>query len=61
MLNYHRLVNDKQLGETLFVRIGRELQARGIKVNIVTIAICACGLSGCQVLSSNSAWGCAVQ
>jgi IS5 family transposase len=37
MLEFRRLLNDNQLGEALFVRIGKELQARGIKVNISTI------------------------
>ena len=61
MPEFRYLLNDNPFGEALFVRIGRELQARGIKVNIGTIAICACRLSGSQVLSSKSAWGCAAQ
>jgi IS5 family transposase len=37
MLKFRRLLNDKQLGEALFAQVGRELQARGFKVNTGTI------------------------
>jgi transposase, IS5 family len=37
LLKFRRLLNDKQLGEALFAQVGRELQARGFKVNTGTI------------------------
>ncbi|WP_294769470.1 IS5 family transposase [uncultured Rhodoferax sp.] len=37
MLKFRRLLNDNKLGEVLFARVGKELQARGIKVNTGTI------------------------
>jgi IS5 family transposase len=37
MLKFRRLLNDHKLGEVLFARVGKELQARGIKVNTGTI------------------------
>ncbi|MBU0828031.1 MAG: IS5 family transposase [Gammaproteobacteria bacterium] len=37
MLRLRRLLNDNKLGEALFARVGKELQARGIKVNTGTI------------------------
>jgi transposase, IS5 family len=37
MLRFRRLLNDNKLGEALFARVGKELQARGIKVNTGTI------------------------
>ena len=37
LLRFRRLLNDNKLGETLFARVGKELQARGIKVNTGTI------------------------
>ena len=61
MPEFRYLLNDNPFGEALFVRIGRELQARGIKVNIGTIATYACEQYDSQVLSSKSAWGCAAQ
>ena len=37
MLRFRRLLNANKLGEALFARVGKELQARGIKVNTGTI------------------------
>ena len=37
MLRFRRLLNDNKLGEALFARVGKELQARGIQVNTGTI------------------------
>ena len=37
MLKFRRLLNDNQLGEALFSKVGQELQARGFKVNTGTI------------------------
>src|SRR3990167_2299701 len=37
MLKFRHLFNDNKLGEALFARVGKELQARGIKVNTGTI------------------------
>jgi IS5 family transposase len=37
MLKFRRLLNDNKLGEALFAKVGRELQARGFKVNTGTI------------------------
>jgi IS5 family transposase len=37
MLRFRRLLNEQKLGEALFARVGKELQARGIKVNTGTI------------------------
>jgi IS5 family transposase len=37
MLKFRRLLNDNKLGETLFAKVGQELQARGFKVNTGTI------------------------
>ena len=37
MLRFRRLLNANKLGEALFARVGKELQARGIKVNTRTI------------------------
>lgn len=37
MLKFRRLLNDNKLGEALFAQVGRELQARGFKVNTGTI------------------------
>ena len=37
MLKFRHLLNDNKLGEALFARVGKELQARGIKVNTGTI------------------------
>lgn len=37
MLKFRRLLNNHKLGEAMFVRVGKELQERGIKVNTGTI------------------------
>ena len=37
MLKFRRLLNDNKLGESLFAKVGAELQARGFKVNTGTI------------------------
>ena len=37
ILKFRRLINDKQLGQALFAKVGEELQARGFKVNTGTI------------------------
>ena len=37
MLRFRRLLNANKLGEALFARVGKELQARGIKLNTGTI------------------------
>jgi IS5 family transposase len=37
MLKFRRLLNDKKLGESLFAKVGAELQARGFKVSTGTI------------------------
>ena len=37
MLRFRRLLNANKLGEALFARVGKQLQARGIKVNTGTI------------------------
>ena len=37
MLKFRHLLNDNKLGQALFTRVGKELQARGIKVNTGTI------------------------
>ena len=37
MLKFRRLLNDNMLGESLFAKVGAELQARGFKVNTGTI------------------------
>jgi IS5 family transposase len=37
MLKFRRLLNEHQLGEALFAKVGQELQARGFKVNTGTI------------------------
>jgi transposase, IS5 family len=37
MLRFRRLLNDNKLGESLFAKVGAELQARGFKVNTGTI------------------------
>ena len=37
MLKFRRLLNNNKLGEALFAQVGRELQARGFKVNTGTI------------------------
>ena len=37
MLRFRHLLNDNKLGEALFARVGKELQARGIKVHTGTI------------------------
>jgi IS5 family transposase len=34
---FRKLLNDNKLGEALFVQVGKELQARGFKVNTGTI------------------------
>ena len=37
MLKFRRLLNNNKLGEALFAQVGKELQARGFKVNTGTI------------------------
>ena len=37
ILKFRRLLNDNKLGESLFAKVGAELQARGFKVNTGTI------------------------
>ena len=37
MLRFRRLLNNNKLGESLFAKVGAELQARGFKVNTGTI------------------------
>ena len=37
ILKFRRLLNEHKLGEALFARVGKELQAQGIKVNTGTI------------------------
>jgi transposase, IS5 family len=37
MLKFRRLLHDNKLGESLFAKVGAELQARGFKVNTGTI------------------------
>jgi transposase, IS5 family len=37
MLKFRRLLNDNKLGESLFAKVGAELQARGFKVSTGTI------------------------
>ncbi len=37
LLKFRRLLNNNKLGEALFAQVGRELQARGFKVNTGTI------------------------
>jgi IS5 family transposase len=37
MLKFRRLLNDNQLGQALFAKVGQQLQARGFKVNTGTI------------------------
>ena len=37
MLKFRKLLNDNQLGEALFAKVGQELQERGFKVNTGTI------------------------
>lgn len=37
VLKFRRLLNNNKLGEALFAQVGRELQARGFKVNTGTI------------------------
>lgn len=38
MLKFRHLLDKYKLGQALFSRVGKELQARGIKVNMGTIA-----------------------
>ena len=37
LLKFRRLLNDNKLGEALFAQVGRQLQARGFKLNTGTI------------------------
>lgn len=37
MTKFRKLLNDNKLGEALFAQVGKELQARGFKVNTGTI------------------------
>jgi len=37
LLKFRKLLNDNQLGEALFAKVGQELQERGFKVNTGTI------------------------
>ena len=37
LLKFRKLLNEHKLGESLFARVGKELQARSIKVNTGTI------------------------